>query len=187
MPSRLKSLWPYLALFSGLAWIWFSRVAPGGTSAGGIPAPHTGFLAPDFSLQTLGGTEIRLSELRGQAVLLNFWASWCPPCRAEMPALERTYQAWQDQGFIILAINATSQDSPEQAQTFAQEYGLSFPVLLDLDGEANLLYQVRSLPTSFFIDPQGVLREIVIGGPMSEALLRIWAQKLLSGPFTEVP
>ena len=192
LASKLKPLLPYLLLLSGLVWIWVSRAAPGQTSAGVIPAPQKSFQAPDFALQTAAGEELRLSDLRGQAVLLNFWASWCPPCKAEMPAFERAYQAWQEQGFTILAVNAASQDNPEDAQTFAQELGLSFPILFDLDGSVNLLYQVRSLPTSFFIDPQGVIQEVVVGGPMSEALLRIRAQQLLDAvlienPFTEAP
>ena len=138
-----------------------------------------GFMAPDFSLLTENGDEIRLSELRGQAVLINFWASWCNPCRAEMPAMEKVYQEYQGQGFVILAINATSQDNPADAINFASQLGLSFPILFDLDGKVNSAYQVRALPTSFFVDRQGIIQEIVVGGPMSEALLRIRIENLL--------
>lgn len=183
--SKIKQALPIILLLCGLVWIWLSRAEPGETSAGSIPAPQKGFQAPDFILETSTGGEMRLSDLRGQVVLLNFWASWCPPCRAEMPAFERTYQDLREQGFIILAVNATSQDSTEQALEFTREYGLNFPILFDLDGSVNRLYQVRSLPTSFFIDSHGVIQEVVIGGPMSEALLRIRVQQLLEGTLLD--
>lgn len=185
--SAMKKAFPYLLLLTGLVWIWISRAEAGETSAGGVPAPQVGFQAPDFTLPAVDGSDLNLSDFRGQAVLLNFWATWCPPCRAEMPAFERAYQEWQEMGFIILAVNATHQDTRQAALEFVQQYGLSFPILFDLDGTINRLYQVRSLPTSFFIDPQGNIREVVIGGPMSEALLRIRAQQLLEGQLTNLP
>jgi cytochrome c biogenesis protein CcmG/thiol:disulfide interchange protein DsbE len=112
-------------------------------------------------------------------VLINIWTSWCPPCRAEMPALQQVYEAYRDQGFEILAVNATNQDSQQDAVGFAQELGLTFPILLDSTGEVSNLYQLRSLPTSFFVDSRGIIHEVVIGGPMSEALLRTRVQQLL--------
>ena len=161
-------------LIFGAAWIWYSRSPEGSTTQGEIQAPQVGFTAPDFTLESFA-----LSELRGNAVLANFWASWCPPCRSEMPAMQRVYEDLQDQGFVILAINSTHQDNLEDAITFAQVRNLSFPILLDRDGSAGAAYDVRSLPTSFFIDPQGTVQDVVVGGPMSEALLRIRAEQLL--------
>ena len=172
--------WIYiLVLLVSGAWIWLSRAPASEVTQGRIPAPQAGFLAPDFSLVTTTGERITLSELRGKPVLVNVWASWCPPCRAEMPAMEQAYRDFRSQGFQILAVNATHQDDPAKAEAFAQERGLSFPILLDEDGEVSRLYRVSSLPTSFFVDAQGLIREVVIGGPMAEALLRIRIQQLL--------
>jgi peroxiredoxin len=168
-----------LALVLGLFWIWYSAIPQNETTAGKIPAPQAGFLAPDFSLTTLDGQTITLSDLRGKVVLLNFWAAWCPPCKAEMPAIERTYQDFKVQGFVVLAVDSTVQDSVEAARIFIAENGLSFPVPLDETGEVTRLYRVQSLPTSFFIGADGVIREVVIGGPMAEALLRSRVEELL--------
>lgn len=177
----------YLAvLVAGAGWIWISRAPPGSTTDGDIPAPQEGFLAPDFSLETSTGETIRLSELRGHPVLLNVWASWCAPCRAEMPALERTYQDHASQGFLILGVNATSQDDPSRAVAFTEALGLTFPILFDYQGQVYRLYQVRALPTSFFIDAQGTIQEVVVGGPMSEALLQIRVQQLFEAAPLEV-
>jgi cytochrome c biogenesis protein CcmG, thiol:disulfide interchange protein DsbE len=100
-----------LVLSLALAWIWASRAPEGATTGGQIPAPRAGFLAPAFSLSTLDGGEIALDDLRGQVVLINIWATWCPPCRAEMPAMQRVYEDYHEQGFEILAVNSTVQDT----------------------------------------------------------------------------
>ncbi len=133
-------------------------------------APKEGFLAPDFTLQDLNGQTYTLSELRGHPVLLNFWATWCPPCRAEMPAIGQVYQDNQSHGLIVLAV--TADDSLAEARQFAQEYALPFPVLVDASADVARAYNINSLPTSFFIKPDGVIQGIVIGGPMSEASIR---------------
>ena len=187
MTSNRWMLLYALALFIGAGWIWASKAPPGSTTHGGIPAPQKGFLAPDFTLETSSGEAITLSELRGRPVLLNFWASWCPPCRAEMPAMERAYQDHQAQGFLILGVNAANQDDPAQALAFTAAQRLTFPILFDSDGEVSRLYQVRALPSSFFIDSGGVIQEVVIGGPMSEALLQIRVQQLVEEIVSEAP
>lgn len=179
LPANTRIWLSALVLIAGAAWIWVSQATPGDTTAGKIPLPRQGFLAPDFSLQTADGQSIRLSDLRGRPVLVNLWTSWCPPCRQEMPAMQQAYADFHDQGFEILAVNATNQDSLPDAQQFAADLSLTFPILLDTQGEVSQLYQLRSLPTSFFIDREGVIREVVIGGPMSEALLRIRIQEML--------
>ncbi|RME86996.1 MAG: TlpA family protein disulfide reductase [Anaerolineae bacterium] len=166
-------------LLLGLLWIGLSADRSGSATAGAIPAPQKGFLAPDFTLPTLDGGEIRLAGQRGQVILLNLWASWCGPCQAEMPAMQRVYEAYREQGFTVLAVNATSQDHLADVQAFVARHGLTFPILLDARGEVSRLYNLRSLPTSFFIGRDGMIREVVIGGPMSEALLRTRVEELL--------
>lgn len=167
----------------GVAWIAYSAVPAAATTQGRIPSPRQGFLAPSLTLDQLDGDERSLESLRGQVVVINFWASWCPPCRAEMPALERTYQAHREEGLEILAVNATNQDTMSAIQGFVSQRGLSFPILLDRDGSVGARYQVRALPSTYFVDRQGVIQKVIIGGPMSEATLRTTVQELLrEGP-----
>ena len=141
--------------------------------------PKEGFLAPDFELQTLEGQQIRLSQLRGNPIIVNFWASWCQPCRIEMPAIQKAMDAHNDDGLIILAVNMTNQDDINQVRDFIQELDLQFNVLLDPKGEAGSAFRIAALPTTFFIRPDGIIEEVVIGGPMAEALLLSRVENLL--------
>ncbi len=168
-----------LLLIAGASWVTLSADKAGTSSSGNIPAPQAGFAAPDFSLKTPTGESYTLSELRGQAVLVNLWATWCPPCRAEMPTIEAMYREYKDQGFIVLAINLTYQDDPFAVVPFTQDHNLTFPILLEETGDVASLYQLRSLPSSYFIDRNGIISEVVIGGPMSEALLRTRIEHIL--------
>jgi len=168
-----------VALVLGASWIWQSAVPASAVSGGLIPSPRQGFLAPDLVLPDLEGGTIDLSELRGQVVIVNFWASWCPPCRAEMPALERTQEAHAGDGLVVLAVNATNQDSLPAVISFIEEMGLTLPIALDQSGEVGRRYQVRALPTTFFIDRQGVIQEVIVGGPVSESTLLSTVQSLL--------
>lgn len=168
-----------LILIAGAAWIALSVDKTGASTSGNIPAPQAGFAAPDFSLNTPTGETYKLSELRGQAILVNLWATWCPPCRAEMPAIEKMYKEYKDQGFMVLAVNMTYQDDPFAVVPFIEEYGLTFPILLEETGDAASAYQLRSLPSSYFINRNGIINEVVIGGPMSEALLRTRIEEIL--------
>ena len=168
-----------LLLVAGASWVALSADKTGASTSGNIPAPQVGFAAPDFSLKTPTGESYTLSELRGQAVLVNLWATWCPPCRAEMPTIEAMYQEYKDQGFVVLAIDMTYQDDPFAVVPFVKEFELSFPILLEETGDVASAYQLRSLPSSFFINRDGIISEIVIGGPMSEALLRTRIEEIL--------
>lgn len=169
-----------LLLLFGAGWIVASRPLAGSLEKA-QSAPSKGFLAPDFTLSTLAGESITLSDLRGEAVLVNLWASWCVPCRTEMPAMQRVYERYRDEGFTILAVNVTNQDNLPAVQAFVDEFGLSYPILLDVDGSVSSMYQLRAFPTSYFIGRDGRIQEVVIGGPMAEALLTIRAEQLLAG------
>ena len=166
-----------------VVWIGISQVPASATTSGSIPSPREGFAAPDFTLETLEGEQIRLSDLRGKAVVVNLWASWCPPCRAEMPALQAAYEADHEQGLEILAVNMTYQDREQDARNFVDDFGLTFTVPLDRDGAVARQYLMRALPSTFFVGPDGVIRKVVIGGPMSEATIRSTVSEMLE----EVP
>ena len=167
-----------LVLIAGASWIVLSADTSA-SSANNGPAPQVGFTAPDFTLKTPEGEAYTLSSLKGQAVLVNLWATWCPPCRAEMPAIEKMYQEYKGQGLVVLAVNSTVQDNPFDIAPFMEENELTFPVLLDETGDVSRMYQVRSLPSTFFINRLGIITEVVVGGPMSEALLRTRIEEAL--------
>ena len=164
------------------AWIALTRVADSSSQASAQASPRTGFAAPDFTLDTLDGSRLSLSDLRGQPVMLNIWASWCMPCRVEMPAIERVYQRYRERGLVVVGLNATSQDSEAAARAFVDEFGLTFPIVLDRDGAASARYELMGLPSTYFIDRGGIIREVIIGGPMSEAVMLSHVQDLLQEP-----
>ena len=168
------------ALLFGAIWIGLSYVDNpiGGSSA--PPNPQIGFTAPAFKLEALTGAPIALSDLRGKVVVLNLWASWCPPCKAEMPALNAIYQKFRDQGLVVLGLNTTFQDDETAARAAINDWGLSFPIVFDRDGAASRQYHLQAMPTTFFIGRDGLIRDIVFGGPMSEALISSKIEKLLS-------
>ena len=177
--SRRWLAFTLATLLLGAAWTWFSRVPASVASAGQIPSPREGFPAPDFTLNTVGGGPATLSAYRGQVVIVNLWASWCGPCRAEMPAIQQVDAANRHRGLAVLAVNGTFQDSESDAQAFAQELGLTFPILLDRDGAVSKRYLLRALPSTFFIDRKGVIRTVVFGGPMSVATIQTQVETLL--------
>ncbi len=127
-----------------------------------------GQLAPDFSMQFSDGKQIRLSDWQGQPVVLNFWATWCAPCREEMPEFVAAYQRYQEDGLVIVGVNA--QETATQAAGFMKQFNMTFPVALDTRGDVQQLYNVRGLPTSVFIDREGRISERW-AGLLSEAAL----------------
>jgi cytochrome c biogenesis protein CcmG/thiol:disulfide interchange protein DsbE len=165
---------------TGSAWIAWSAVPPSAVTGGRIPSPRAGFLSPDFTVELADGSRQTLSGLRGHPVVLNLWASWCPPCRAEMPALERVHRDFSDRGLRVLALNVTRQDSEAAARAFAEVHAPSLPIGFDRQGEVEALYQVRALPTTFFIDADGVIRRVMVGGPVRESVLRAEAEALFA-------
>ncbi|MDL4839671.1 peroxiredoxin family protein [Aquibacillus rhizosphaerae] len=130
-------------------------------STGATVGLEVGNLAPDFKLQTLNGETVKLSDFRGRRVMLNFWATWCPPCRAEMPDMEKFYQ---EKDVTILAVNLTETEaSMQDVHDFVEEFGLTFPILLDKKIEVATTYQIRPIPTSYMIDSNGIIRYQVFG------------------------
>jgi thiol-disulfide isomerase/thioredoxin len=119
-----------LVLSAAAVWLAWSAPSWRGALSLQPPAPQVGFAAPDFTLSTAAGEKTTLAAQRGKAVLVNHWATWCPPCRAEMPAIERLYQEYRSRGFIVLAINSTFQDDSSAIVPFVDDLGLSFPILL---------------------------------------------------------
>lgn len=135
-------------------------------------APQAGELAPDFVLTFADGARQKLSDWQGQPVVLNFWATWCSPCKEEMPTFVKTYGARSQDGLVIVGINA--EESAGQAAAFMQSYQMTFPVALDEQGEIQQLYGVRGLPTTFFIDREGRIAQAWTGlllAPMLDELL----------------
>ena len=139
-------------------------------------------IAPDFAVPDLSGQAVRLSGLRGKVVLLNLWTTWCPPCREEMPSMERLFRQLRDRGFVLLAV---SQDEGGQSAVapFVRDMNLTFPVLIDPEHQVGDRYQVWGYPESFIIDREGRVVERVIGPRDWDSPKQIKAlEALLSAP-----
>jgi peroxiredoxin len=129
-----------------------------------------GGVAPDFSLEDLNGNKVSLGDFQGRPVLINFWASWCPPCVSEMPELQRTYAAQGEDGLVILGVNTLYQDELSAVQQFVAEQQLTFPILLDSEGAVAVAYRASTLPTSVFVDRTGNIHLVQIG-PMTQSFV----------------
>lgn len=184
-----RSLWRSIVLpllvigaIAGAIW-WLDYRPQGGTSESGgrygpigLPAalippgmdvsPKEGSLAPDFILERLEGGDLRLSDLRGQAVVLNFWATWCVSCRKEIPQLVAAYDRYRDQGLEIVAVDL--QESKAIVRSYAQDFGMDFPIVIDKDGRVAKAYRLLGVPTTFFIDREGVVRSVFMGPLLGE-------------------
>jgi len=149
-----------------------------GEADGGLPAP--GKRAPALSLANLAGETVTLADYRGQPVVLNFWASWCGPCQMEMPVFQwlANNPDWQAEDVVILAVNQG--ESADLVKAFGSYYGLTFPLLLDTDYQVSFAYNVRLLPTTFFIDKDGIIQEIKTGAIISTADLEARLNDLIN-------
>jgi peroxiredoxin len=135
-------------------------------SEGAKVAAEEGALAPDFLLEQLEGPDVRLSDFRGKAVVLNFWATWCDPCRKEMPQFVRAYDEHKEHGLEIVAVNL--QEGKAISQRFVDDYGMDFTVVVDRDGDVGDRYRVLGLPTTYFIDREGEIRSLFTGPFLEE-------------------
>lgn len=183
-----------LAIIVGGLWYWDQRAdiaidnsgygvieLPAAKNATGRkPVAEVGRASPDFLLETPQGGTLRLSDLQGQPVLLNFWATWCPPCREEMPELVEAYERYQAQGLVIVGVNL--QEADEKVLEFAREFGLTFPLVIDRSSQVGEVWRlggpVRGIPTSYFIDASGVIRSRYFG-PMPEEAIEEGLAKIL--------
>lgn len=140
-----------LALWAASLVLWPNSGAatPGAGIGNGGPAP-------DFELKTIDGKSYRLSDLKGRAVMINFFATWCPPCRAEMPALQEAFAEYESQGFLVLAVNLN--ETSIAIRAFQDRLGITFPVVVDKDDRVSRLYDIIPLPTSYFLDREGIVQ-----------------------------
>ncbi len=124
--------------------------------------PQIGQAAPDFTLKDATGKNISLSSLKGRVIMINFWATWCPPCRQEMPSMEMLFQEYNKKGFEILAISSDSQGE-KIVKPFMEFYELSFTALMDTDGKVHSAYGITSIPTTYIVDKKGAIAQKFMG------------------------
>lgn len=171
-----------LAAILGLVWVFLSRPQPAAVQQNAIgpqnapvlgpsrpTAPRVGALAPGFALKTPDGKTLSLAELKGKVVIVNFWATWCPPCRAEMPALQDAQAEHEAQGLVVVGVD--QQEDASLVQAFQQTRNYSIRFVLDADGKVARAYNVAGLPTSFFINREGVIEHTEFSGAMTRALI----------------
>lgn len=132
--------------------------------------------APNFKLEEINGSTVELSKYSGKVTLINFWGTWCEPCKREMPAIQATYDKYKNDGFEVVSVNL--QESSFAVSKFTERYNLTFPVLLDKKGEVTQLYNVYKIPASFLVDRNGKIVR-TYEGEVSEELLNKWVTNLL--------
>lgn len=162
--------WKWIAVV--LLVLAVSIASCGGNETNLAQGVEVGNEARDFTLKTPAGDEVSLSDYRGQVVLLNFWATWCPPCRAEVPEFEEMYRQRAGDGFVVLGVSV--QDPPHLVDSFIEEFQMTYPVVLDDQGIISKEYRTPGLPTSLVIDGEGIIQERHLGylsGDMLEQYL----------------
>jgi len=142
-----------IAIAAGAYFFWQARKSP---------PVEEGSQAPNFTLPLMNGGEARLDDYKGKVVLLNIWATWCNPCREEMPSMEQLYQNMKGKPFEILAVSIDTRGSKD-VEPFVKKLGLTFPVLLDSDKKVNNMYQATGVPETFIIDKNGIVRQHILG------------------------
>jgi peroxiredoxin len=171
--GRLSPLKMLILAGTGLVLIGVVLLVVSTTSAGGIVPPRVGATMSNFTLTDLSGKTVRLSDYAGKPVLINAWATWCPPCRAEMPDLYQFYQDHKEDGFVVLAVNAGEDGSI--VKSFIQENGFTFPVLLDPNTSLLDKLAIRGYPTSIVIGRDGKVKLVQVGMLTADALQKVVA------------
>lgn len=161
--ERWYALGGLVVAFLLITLIWFLTDRNERPSIGEVSRP-----APDFTLPALNGGEVQLAQYRGQVVLVNFWGTWCEPCKRETPALQAAYERLREEGFVIIGVNLTDDElaqgnSESDIRSFVEQYNVTYPIALDVAGEATTAFRVFPLPTSYFIDAQGTIRYVRVG------------------------
>lgn len=177
-----RVVYPVVVILAIVAVIWYldnrgNDRAPGGGeygvrefAAGLVPAgarvaAEEGAYAPNFELERLEGGDARLADFRGQPVVLNFWASWCLPCRQEIPQLIAAYEKYKADGLVVIGLDL--QEGKSLIQPFVDDFGITYPILIDRDSDVGDKYRIVGLPMTFFINPDGVIQSI-FRGPLQE-------------------
>lgn len=174
--------WGYVASGVGIALLlvallWIMTDSTELPSVGEVNRP-----APDFSLPALMSTEdVQLRAYQGNVVLVNFWGTWCEPCKRETPALQTAYEQLRDQGLMVVGINLTQDElvqgnTEEDIQAFVQQYNVTYPIALDTEGEVAKAFRVYPLPTSYFIDTQGNIRYVRVGELTTDEVTALFRQ-----------
>ena len=176
--SRRELLFAGLGVLLGLAIITGVWLYTSSTAERALPGVgETNRPAPDITLPALDGGDIRLSDYRGNVVLINFWGTWCEPCKEETPALQAAYENLSAQGLVVLGVNLRRQEPNDEAvQAFLDQYGVTYRTALDVEGEAARLFQISPIPTSYFIDQQGNIRYIRVGTLTQEEVVTLFSR-----------
>ena len=178
--ARWKIIVPLLLVFGGLVAVLVWGALDKDSATGGSGATRPGKEAPAFSLESFSGGTVSLADFEGQPVIINFWASWCAPCRQEMPALETTWQLFRERDLVVVGINLPKSDPEESARAFLDEFGISYPNVFDMRGFTAIDYGVSGIPVTFFVDREGVVTRRFVG-TLTDGSLMVWTEELVGG------
>lgn len=165
--GRRTAIWALALALAVVAGYFLLRPAPDAD----LPGPRVGEPAPDFVLETEDGSPVRLSQFRGQPVLINFWGTWCPGCDQEMPLLQQAFEGHRPAGLVLLGVNVG--DTPAVIRAYKEKRGLNFLTVMDRDRFASRRYGANALPVTYFVDPKGIVRARYFGELDPQTLNRL--------------